>query len=194
MLPARALRWGFPRENRSGSDLVVRGPQMATPKVAWDTSAGSANVRSSLRKRRANASDTGVSARVVVDASHGGGARTCVVRVRWPPTGELPVVSGDVVVPRARSLAGQRGAFRRRLAGLRPRSAFPLPPAVGLARHSSLGRRACPCLGWRSRATGQRSLGSPLCAPRRQPGGFPRIPLRRRTSAPAARGVSCQAD
>ena len=50
---------------------------------------------------------------------------------------------------------------------------LPSPPAVGLARHSSLGRRACPCLGWRSRATGQRSLGSPLCAPRRQPGGFP---------------------
>ena len=44
-----------------------------------------------------------------------------------------------------------------------------LPPAVGLARHSSLGRRARPCLGWRSHATGQRSLGSPLCIPRRQP-------------------------
>ena len=54
---------------------------------------------------------------------------------------------------------------------------LPAPPALGLARHSSLGRRACPCLGWRSRATGQRSLGSPLCAPRRQPGGFPLIPL-----------------
>ena len=54
---------------------------------------------------------------------------------------------------------------------------LPVPPALGLARHSSLGRRACPCLGWRSRATGQRSLGSPLCAPRRQPGGFPLVPL-----------------
>ena len=163
MLPTRALRWGFPRRDRSGSDLVARGPQMATPKVAWDTSAGSANVRSSLRKRRANASDTGVSARVVVDASRGGGARTCVVRVRWPPTGELPVVSGDVVVPRARSLAGQRGAFRRRLA-LRPRSAFPSPLHSG-----SLGILASAVVrvpAWAGVAVQRGSgLSDPRCAP-----------------------------
>ena len=85
------------------------------------------------------------------------------MRVRWPPTGELPVESGDVVVPRARSLAGQRGAFRRRLA-LRPRSAFPPPLQSG-----SLGILASAVVrvpAWAGVAVQRGSgLSDPRCAP-----------------------------